>query len=630
MKKATAAALILSFLWTPLGVPPALAMNDEQREVLVEHLGKFKDLNTLTSKPVGELLGDPHFKKFFEKYAQFLTAIKLADRIASAKDRDALMIVGEEASKALLKKILPNVATSISWFTWAKKGMELFKDFVFDPWLFRQQVETYIARRSEGSDPDDAFATLFGWGHIREKALKTMKKQGYNMELLWVDGEKGKLSEVWEKKLRSFVNALFELQYQKRLLKEAAQKAKQQVPELDQEFRELLATRAKKEGSAPPKETTRGGKREEGETEKAEGRRLFLESAEVTPREGKTGETFHLKIIYGVEGILPDEKLPAKTKLVVSGKKSLPFSEKREELDGGKAKKGVAKATIEANAAFSLPGPHRWDYTIQIPGFATLKGSVPFSVGGRQRKISLVSAAVTPKTGTAGEAFQIKLSYALQGIAPDEKVSEESTMTITGPQSAFFKPYSVLIDGGQLSAGVADLEITASASPSLAGKYLWNYAVSAPGFPPLKGSLPFSVLAQQGAPPPTSKPEGGGECAALAGARGGVPAICISCPASVPWNWGETNNPIPITYRDSGGDIQTLTVNSTVHYQGENHPGTFTDSVWREMKGTSGTYRWPGIVDMFASPATLDFELFVTDKAGNRSNTERCSMNISR
>ena len=65
--------------------------------------------------------------------------------------------LAEELVKYGLKELTPDLYKAVSWFTWAKKGMELFKDFVFDPWLEGQQMETYAARRDEGSEPADAF-----------------------------------------------------------------------------------------------------------------------------------------------------------------------------------------------------------------------------------------------------------------------------------------------------------------------------------------------------------------------------------------------------------------------------------------------------------------------------------------
>ena len=51
---------------------------------------------------------------------------------------------------------------ALGWFMWVKKGMEIFKDFVFDPWLEKEQVETYIDKRKQDLPPEEAFAALFG------------------------------------------------------------------------------------------------------------------------------------------------------------------------------------------------------------------------------------------------------------------------------------------------------------------------------------------------------------------------------------------------------------------------------------------------------------------------------------
>lgn len=226
------------------GTSPVYALGDEAREIIMENIGKFGDLADFGSKPVAELLDDTQFEAFFENFGRVLAVAQLADKVASAKDAEALQMIGGELAKQGMKALSPEFDKAFGWFMWAKKGMEFFKDFVFDPWIQREAVETYQARRSEGQDPLDAFPTVVGWWHVRDPALKQLEKQGYNMNLLWVDGEKGKLSEVWERKLEAFVMAEFELQYHKELVRKAGERAKSELPGLVGQLRSLLQTRA--------------------------------------------------------------------------------------------------------------------------------------------------------------------------------------------------------------------------------------------------------------------------------------------------------------------------------------------------------------------------------------------------
>lgn len=215
-------------------------MSDEGREILLKHIRTFKDLVKVQSKPLELIIEDARFKSFFSNYADFLSVVDAAGKYYQGQFKDALLVVGEIGMKKVLKALVPKYEAALGWASWAKKGLELFKDFVFDPWVEKEQLETYIARRKEGLEPEDACASLFGWGHTRERALKQMKDQGYNLDLLWVNGQKGTLSKVWEDKLQYFVAATFEAQFQKEILKEAEIAARKKIAECDEKLREIL------------------------------------------------------------------------------------------------------------------------------------------------------------------------------------------------------------------------------------------------------------------------------------------------------------------------------------------------------------------------------------------------------
>ncbi|MBV8761928.1 MAG: hypothetical protein JO257_31835, partial [Deltaproteobacteria bacterium] len=199
---------------------PAFAVSDEQREEIVEHFGKTKDLADFTSGAINAAIDDPDMKAFFESYGKVVTVVQVADKIASAKDTEALQIIGGELGKSALEEIgkhvpaLAGAAGAVNFVQWANTGLQLFKDYAFDPYLEKTQFETYVKLRG-ALDPHDAAAKVPGWGYMREAALKQLAKQGYNMDLLWENGEKGKLSPAWEAKLQEFVVASFEAKYER-------------------------------------------------------------------------------------------------------------------------------------------------------------------------------------------------------------------------------------------------------------------------------------------------------------------------------------------------------------------------------------------------------------------------------
>jgi len=645
MIKKRLAVLTLYFICTSIILSPAHAigkkehLQDEQRELIVERLGKFKDLNDVGSKPIGELLDDKAFGEFFEKFGYALTVIQVSDKIASARDKDAIIMIGEEGFKYALKMFYPKVENALGWFTWVKKGMELFKEFVFDPWLFRQQVESYIARRNEGSTPEFAFASLLGWGHIRERALKLLEKQGYNMDLLWVKGEKGVLSEKWEAKLETFIIAEFEMQYARKLIKEAAAKARKELPELERQAHEMLKKKMLEQKAVDEKLTQKtkanaADKKKQDElapAEKVEKKSLTIESVDVSPKEAKVGETVFLKIAYGVSGLDRDETVIAKSKIIVTGKQKMPFPDQTAEISGKKSRKGIAKSTIEANAAFAKQGDYVWNYTVTIPGLDPLKGSVAFKVNSAssmKREIILKSKDTSPKPGKTQEVVDFKIVYSVRGLTQGIKTPGRAKVVCTGPETVSEPELKMEFDGTKwLSMELVEDEHFVF---SKAGQYTCHHELSVEGYQTFKGSFPVSIVQKDVAvvSAPSSPLSGVGGCRATDAAVGGVPGICLACPISIPWNWGESNVPIRIPYKDTGGDITNLQVTSVVSYQGSNQTGTHSFNVANEMRGISGTYNWPGLTDLFAANSTLKLTIFVTDRAGHKSNIAECTMMV--
>lgn len=247
--------LIIAFALSLLVVRPAHALTDEQRAELVDHFGKLKDLQDFSSGAVNAALADEDFKGFFDGYSKVITVVQIADKLADAKDLEALQLVGGEGAKAALSYMAKQVPAlggavgAVSFISWANTGLQLFKDFAFDPYLEKAQFETYAKLRG-ALDPEMAAAKTFGWGFMREKALKQLAKQGYNMDLLWENGEKGKLSQVWEHKLEQWVVASFEAKYERKLIQDAAKAGKKELPGLDHKALAALDKHKHDEGSS--------------------------------------------------------------------------------------------------------------------------------------------------------------------------------------------------------------------------------------------------------------------------------------------------------------------------------------------------------------------------------------------
>lgn len=240
-----------------LAATPAFAVTDEQRQEIVEHFGKTKDLSDFTSGAINAAIDDPDMKSFFESYGNVVTVVQVADKIADAKDTEALQIIGGELGKTALEQMgklvpaLAGAASAVNFVQWANTGLGLFKDYVFDPYLEKSQFDTYVQLRG-ALDPEDAAAKVPGWGYMREAALKQLAKQGYNMDLLWENGEKGKLSPAWEKKLQQFVVASFEAKYERKVVADAAAAGKKLLPKLDAQAKKSVEKHAHDAGDEGP------------------------------------------------------------------------------------------------------------------------------------------------------------------------------------------------------------------------------------------------------------------------------------------------------------------------------------------------------------------------------------------
>lgn len=241
----------VGFLLLLLLVTPAVAqLTYEQQQALTDYFNKNDKIASFGSKPL-ELLDNQKYANFFKQYGNALLVIRVANELKNTNDLEAAKMIVEALEKRILEKIAPSFSKVLGWIGWAKLGMELFKEFYFDPALEQFNVDMYIKNRS-AFGPEDCFATVRAWGHVRLRALKRFRAE-YG-SLVFKPGSKDELLPKWEKKLQEFANAWFETQYQKKLLEDAKQallKERQQaegkLPDFDQYLLTLL--QEKQEGA---------------------------------------------------------------------------------------------------------------------------------------------------------------------------------------------------------------------------------------------------------------------------------------------------------------------------------------------------------------------------------------------
>lgn len=311
-------------------------------------------------------------------------------------------------------------------------------------------------------------------------------------------------------------------------------------------------------------------------------KRLFLESAGVTPKAGNVGEKIIFTISYGVEGVLPNETLPAELTLTVPNAATLSMSNHVFTIDGSAFPAGVAHATISANATFDKPGAYVWNYTVRASGLAPLTGSLPISIKEKQaeeqreRKAAIVSAEVSPNAGKIGEKILLRITFAVEGLLPNEKLSARSGVTITGAQTLPFPKRSLTIDGAAANKGRVTADIAVDAALAKPGEYAWEYAIDIDGFDALKGSVPFSIKSQESEPAPAAAPRDGGQ---LSGTG--------------TWNDGPYGGPITVSITldpNSGGGTWTA------QFSGGGRATAVSGSASGQVKGSANSASLSGRV----------------------------------
>ena len=122
-----------------------------------------------------------------------------------------------------------------------------------------------------------------------------------------------------------------------------------------------------------------------------------------------------------------------------------------------------------------------------------------FTVKGKKlpKKITLLSATVTPPNGTVGKSFLLKVRYRVEGIETNETANLTENDNVSGWKTETHETrYTVA------TAAANEFSKEAVFTPTVAGNYNWNFTVDAPGYEWLTGSVPLSVAEE--APPKVS------------------------------------------------------------------------------------------------------------------------------
>jgi PKD repeat protein len=236
--------VVLCFCQT-LFLPLALAsfeITDAQESTLHKHWRKYKTkYNKLLGTPLKDFVVNEKTKKVMDKLGDALNAIEVMEKIRDKKDSEAFIKVVEELEKKGIKKLLPNFYKVLTWTSWAKAGMELFKAFAWDPMLLQEQVDTYAAHRLREMPPEEAITYVAVEFTQVQDLVKNALAAQYNVKTIY--DEKGRILEKWKGKYHETLLAVMELEYNRSY----AEKIQEELNrKLEEEFEaasdELLAS----------------------------------------------------------------------------------------------------------------------------------------------------------------------------------------------------------------------------------------------------------------------------------------------------------------------------------------------------------------------------------------------------
>lgn len=228
-----------------LTVPAFAGLTHDQEEAIWRDFSNWDKAVSVSSKILQELAGDEETEAMLEDYGNAILVISVSNELFRSGDLEAaVLLIKDKLQDKAIEKITPGFSAWLGWMTWAKSGMELFKDVVFDPMVEQSQIDTYIGLRDAGNSPEDSYAGVRGLGYSIERAKAEFKKQyGDNV---FQEGTNDLLPK-WEGKFLQFVKAGFESKYLEKLhretlaaFKKAAKEASARVPVYRERMQALL------------------------------------------------------------------------------------------------------------------------------------------------------------------------------------------------------------------------------------------------------------------------------------------------------------------------------------------------------------------------------------------------------
>jgi hypothetical protein len=303
---------------------------------------KLKSFQETLLKALDENTFNDRFKKHFDRLGEWTERVKLITALLNVKEGEYLKSkIKSEAQKAIWKQVanrLPvHLVKGLDAFSWAKTGMELFKDFVVDPALLDYGLDFYSHNRKEnGLDPEDAIINTPALGTAGIELRKSFMKQlGPDA---FVKGKEGKqLLPRWEKYFNAnfnrFLAAWYETEYQKRLLAEAKEslakekkKLLEQEDELIEQVIEYLKALPKEEldqpedGFGKPDGATSDA--DEHSRPPAQDHSITFGRPFLAPSQSAydVGDEIHIGLPYELTGLLEDGSLELVRKFRITGK----------------------------------------------------------------------------------------------------------------------------------------------------------------------------------------------------------------------------------------------------------------------------------------------------------------------
>lgn len=230
---------LLGALVQPIDAEPQLTY--EQREAIWQDFSQWDKAAGISGTVYQEFLGTDASQAFLDDYSGFVFIMQVNKQLVLTGDLEAAWrLVRDRIAESILKELAPGFHSWFGWITAAKAGMELFRDLVFDPMVEQSQLDTYFGLRDAGYEPETAYASVRGVGHLFERAKKEFRKQRGDDP--FVPGTNDLRPEIQPQFLR-FVKAGIETKYQEKLhrefvakFQEAAREAEARLPALREEL----------------------------------------------------------------------------------------------------------------------------------------------------------------------------------------------------------------------------------------------------------------------------------------------------------------------------------------------------------------------------------------------------------